>query len=228
MTAPEDLPAAVRKTGERIACRTEGGLRILSVCAVSNPGEGRLSAQVTFESLNNSLMQSTQLLVVSSPRELAGLLRTTASASRTRALLLRRLSAKGGVAVVDKLVEAAVQHVGSSVGSVVAKLRSKPGDIVDLGGAGAPILKAWLEDGRLVCTFELDPLLRWNSTRLVVRGELAATVADAIVGRSVSTIADHPMLPSNVRIVSFNLNDGQTEIRLSAATRIVHGRELSA
>jgi len=221
-----DFLAEVRLEGERIAATTAGGLRILDVSAVDDEGTRAGRARVTFEMLNDALLPARQLVEVAGPRELAGLLRSVAAASTRRGLLRQRLASKDCIAIVDDLVEAALAHAGSTVGEVVAALRDGPGGVVTVAATGLPVVKAWMEDGRLICSFELSRELRWNSSRLVVRLPLFSIMQMSLARRSVSAIAKHPMLPKAIRIGPSHAIGGENEFTLRTTVRDVTRQEL--
>ena len=219
--ASDDFVANIWLAGERIDQATTGALHIVAVKEVARSGRGSRRARVTLETLDDALRPSTQLVEIGSIRELTGMLRDLARTSRKRAKVHRRVSASGGVALVDELVGAAIQYAGSTVGSVVATLRSGQETVVTMTPADAPPIKAWLEDGRLLCSFEVNPMLRWSSARLVVRQQFFATLASVIVGQSVSRIADHPMLPAHIRVGSYRPVGNETELNLTTETRVI-------
>ncbi|WP_394654053.1 hypothetical protein [uncultured Sphingomonas sp.] len=201
------------------------GVRNMSVLNAGDRDDAWVRA--TFETLDDALIYRPQFVEAARERRLVSLLRSIAPAAARRAKALARVEAEDGVALVDALVEAAITIAGSTVGAVVATLLDGGSDAVRLSEAGVPDVKAWLSDGRLVCSFELNPQLRWTSERLVVRLELLEMVKDNLKGKSVTRIAQHPMLPAVTSISSCVTVDRECELGLRSATRVVARHELT-
>lgn len=219
---------SIRETAERIAAGTGGGLRIVSVSTAPSR-DGRLERpRATFEALNDELAFSRQFVEAATARELIGVLRTVAPSAKRRSRLRDRLRISGGVAIVDELVETALRHVGCSVGMAVAGLRSGTTGVLSLARPDTPALKAWLVDGRLVCSFEIDPQVRWTSERLLIRLPLGAVLQASLKGRSLANVVDHRMLPGWIRIASCDSVGNENEVSLRLPTRIIDRRELGA
>ena len=220
------LVAEVRKAAAGIAAASAGGLRIVGIGMACGDKAHSGPIAITIEALDDALLPARQLIEANGVRQFIGLLRLVGAASARRARLRDKLKEADGVAFVDDLVEAALRHAGSAPGAVIAALRDQPSGVVTINAANAPVIKAWMVDGRLRCSFELDPQLRWTSTRLVVRLPLFAVARISLVGKSVSAIAEHPMLPVRIRIASCRLVDNENEFGLRLTRRIVLRKEL--
>jgi hypothetical protein len=219
---------SIRQAAERIAAGTDGGLHIVSISATPTH-DGRLERpRATFEALNDELAFSRQFLEAANARELIGVLRTVAPSAKRRSRLRDRLRISGGVAIVDDLVETALRHVGCSVGMAVAGLRSGTTRVLSLARPGTPALKAWMVDGRLVCSFEIDAQVRWTSERLLIRLPLGAVLQASLKGRSLANVVEHPMFPGRIRITSCDCVGNENELALRLPTRIIDRRELGS
>jgi hypothetical protein len=217
-----DLRRAAIETAEN----SNGGLIIENVDEIGASSDCNYRARATLITLNNALLPMAQRVETSDRQDLLELIKEVAATSRRRARLQRFLTMRGAVALVDVVTEAALSYADQTVGSILPDLMAQPSNLFTIAPLTRPAVKAWLEDGRLVCAFELDQHLRWHGDRLILRGLMPSIYISGLVGKPLSIIADHPLLSSDVTIKAVNDFGSEIEILPKARSRLVARAEL--
>ena len=220
-----------RQAAEHAAARI--GARVLEVRLARQPTEQRLAArdrclEVDIEILDDALRPTVETLLGYTPREFRGAIAGRGQQQRKRHARRSGLRADDLVEV-SAVAEAAILFAGRRVGPVVADLLAAEtcGQWTQLSGTHwKDHVSVRLLDGLLVCSAMIPGVGYIDTMELWINGVLPETVQNALRGKRLDRIADHPILRCDARLGQSRITDGnRTDFKFKAARRTVTGKE---